>query len=43
MNLPGGGEEFITDALQRESKEEIGQQLVNLTHFYTTDFSAEYI
>ena len=41
LKFPGGGVEFgegLVDALQRESKEEIGQQLKNLTHFYTTDF-----
>lgn len=39
--FPGGGVELgegIVDALQREAKEEIGQPLKNLTHFYTTDF-----
>ena len=41
LKFPGGGVEFgegLVDALQRESKEEIGQKLKNLTHFYTTDF-----
>ena len=39
--FPGGGVELgegIVDALQREAKEEMGQHLKHITHFYTTDF-----
>ena len=39
--FPGGGVEIgegIVDALQREAKEEMGQHLNHVTHFYTTDF-----
>ena len=39
--FPGGGVELgegIVDALQREAKEEMGQHLSHITHFYTTDF-----
>ena len=39
--FPGGGVELgegIVDALQREAKEEMGQHLNHITHFYTTDF-----
>lgn len=39
--FPGGGVklgEGIVDALQREAKEEMGQHLNHITHFYTTDF-----
>ena len=39
--FPGGGVELgegIVDALQREAKEEMGQHLNQITHFYTTDF-----
>lgn len=39
--FPGGGVEIgegIVDALQREAKEEMGQHLNHITHFYTTDF-----
>ena len=41
IKFPGGGVEpgeGLIDALQREAKEEIGQQLTNIHHFYTTDF-----
>lgn len=41
IKFPGGGVEpgeGLIDALQREAKEEIGQQLTNTHHFYTTDF-----
>ena len=41
IKFPGGGVEpgeGLIDALQREAKEEIGQQLTNTNHFYTTDF-----
>ena len=39
--FPGGGVELgegIVDALQREAKEEMGQNLNHIAHFYTTDF-----
>ena len=39
--FPGGGVELgegIVDALQREAKEEMGQHLNHIAHFYTTDF-----
>ena len=39
--FPGGGVELgegLIDALQREAKEEMGQRLNDITHFYTTDF-----
>ena len=39
--FPGGGVELgegIVDALQREAKEEMGQHLNHINHFYTTDF-----
>ena len=39
--FPGGGVEIgegIVDALQREAKEEMGQHLNHITHFYTTNF-----
>ncbi len=39
--FPGGGVELgegIVDALQREAKEEMGQHLNHITHFYTADF-----
>ena len=39
--FPGGGVELgegFVDALQREAKEEMGQHLNHVTHFYTTDF-----
>ena len=39
--FPGGGVELgegFVDALQREAKEEMGQHLNHITHFYTTDF-----
>ena len=41
VKFPGGGVEpgeGLIDALQREAKEEIDQQLTNIHHFYTTDF-----
>ena len=39
--FPGGGVEFgegIVDALHREAKEELNQEIEVLRHFYTTDF-----
>ena len=39
--FPGGGVELgegFVDALQREAKEEMGQRLNHISHFYTTDF-----
>ena len=39
--FPGGGVELgegLINALQREAKEEMGQRLNDITHFYTTDF-----
>lgn len=39
--FPGGGMEYgegTIDCLQREALEEFGQSLVNIRHFYTTDY-----
>jgi 8-oxo-dGTP diphosphatase len=39
--FPGGGMEYgegTIDCLQREAREEFGQSLVNIRHFYTTDY-----
>lgn len=39
--LPGGGLEFgegTIDCLKRECKEELGHEIYNIRHFYTTDF-----
>jgi 8-oxo-dGTP pyrophosphatase MutT (NUDIX family) len=39
--FPGGGMEFgegTLDCLQREAREEFGQSLINIRHFYTTDY-----
>ncbi len=39
--FPGGGLHFgegIVDCLRREFREELGQDLLNITHFYTTEF-----
>ncbi|MBG16290.1 MAG: NUDIX hydrolase [Crocinitomicaceae bacterium] len=41
LKFPGGGVEKgegIIEALQRESREELKQMLINVEHFYTTDF-----
>ena len=41
IKFPGGGVEpgeGIIDALQREAVEELEQKLMNIQHFYTTDF-----
>jgi 8-oxo-dGTP diphosphatase len=39
--FPGGGLEWgegIADCLQREAREELGQEIEVIDHFYTTDF-----
>jgi 8-oxo-dGTP pyrophosphatase MutT (NUDIX family) len=39
--FPGGGMEYgegTIDCLQREAMEEFGQSLINIRHFYTTDY-----
>jgi 8-oxo-dGTP diphosphatase len=39
--FPGGGmepEEGTLDCLQREAREEFGQELTHIRHFYTTDY-----
>ena len=41
VKFPGGGMEYgegTISCLQREAMEEFGQKLVNIRHFYTTDF-----
>jgi 8-oxo-dGTP pyrophosphatase MutT (NUDIX family) len=41
VKFPGGGMEYgegTIDCLQREAMEEFGQPLVNIRHYYTTDF-----
>ena len=39
--FPGGGMEYgegTINCLQREAKEEFGQELTNIRHFFTTDY-----
>jgi 8-oxo-dGTP pyrophosphatase MutT (NUDIX family) len=41
VKFPGGGMEKgegTIDCLQREAMEEFGQSLINISHFYTTDY-----
>jgi 8-oxo-dGTP diphosphatase len=41
VKFPGGGMEYgegTIDCLQREAMEEFGQPLVNIRHYYTTDY-----
>jgi 8-oxo-dGTP pyrophosphatase MutT (NUDIX family) len=41
VKFPGGGMEYgegTIDCLQREAMEEFGQHLVNIRHYYTTDY-----
>ena len=41
LKFPGGGLEFgegTIDCLQREFREELGMEIKDITHFYTTDF-----
>ena len=41
VKFPGGGMEDgegTLDCLQREAREEFGQELTNIRHFYTTDY-----
>ncbi len=41
VKFPGGGMELgegTIDCLQREAMEEFGQSLINIRHFYTTDY-----
>ena len=41
VKFPGGGMEHgegTIDCLQREAMEEFGQSLINIRHFYTTDY-----
>lgn len=42
--FPGGGLEWgegIAECLQREAREELGQEIEVIDHFYTTDFFIE--
>lgn len=46
IKFPGGGLEFgegTVDCLKREFREELGIQIKNIQHFYTTDFFVESI
>ncbi len=41
VKFPGGGMEYAEgtiDCLQREAMEEFGQPLINVRHYYTTDY-----
>jgi len=41
VKFPGGGMEYgegTLDCLQREAREEFGQELTRIRHFYTTDY-----
>jgi len=44
--FPGGGMnlgEGTIDCLKRECMEELGQEIKNISHFYTTDFFSQLI
>ena len=44
VKFPGGGMEYgegTIDCLRREAREEFGQELTNIHHFYTTDYYQE--
>ena len=44
VKFPGGGMEYAEgtlDCLQREAQEEFGQELLNVRHYYTTDYYQE--
>lgn len=46
IKFPGGGLEFgegTIDCLKREFREELGIEISNISHFYTTDFFVESI
>ena len=46
IKFPGGGLEFgegTIDCLKREFKEELGIEISDISHFYTTDFFVESI
>lgn len=41
VKFPGGGMEYgegPVDCLRREAREEFGQEITNIRHFYTTDY-----
>ncbi len=41
VKFPGGGMEYgegAVDCLKREAMEEFGQEITNISHFYTTDY-----